>query len=42
VNPDGTGRWHYRPDSSFLLGPAVSPNNDLIFDAQRLSKSDGR
>jgi hypothetical protein len=34
VNPDGTERWHYRPDSGILFGPtgpAVSPNNDLIF-----------
>jgi outer membrane protein assembly factor BamB len=36
VNPDGTERWRYT-DSGILFGPAVSPNNDLIFLGGRVT-----
>jgi outer membrane protein assembly factor BamB len=40
VNPDGTELWHYT-DSGILLGPAVSPNNDVIFLAGLLAGQPG-
>jgi outer membrane protein assembly factor BamB len=36
VNPDGTERWRYT-DSGILFGPAVSPNNELIFLGGRVT-----